>query len=60
MKAVIFTQHGGPEVLTYTDAPEPKPRADEVLVRVRACALNHLDLFHPPGYSRHSNSDAAY
>ncbi|MGB6484988.1 MAG: zinc-binding dehydrogenase [Candidatus Acidiferrales bacterium] len=45
MKAVIFTQHGGPEVLTYTDVPDPRPRPDEVLVRVRACALNHLDLF---------------
>jgi NADPH:quinone reductase-like Zn-dependent oxidoreductase len=45
MKAVIFTQHGGPEVLTYTDVLDPKPRPDEVLVRVRACALNHLDLF---------------
>ena len=45
MKAVIFTEHGGPEVLKYTDAPEPQPRADEVLVRVRACALNHLDLW---------------
>ena len=43
MKAVIFNHHGGPDVLQYTDAPEPKPRADEVLVRVRACALNHLD-----------------
>ncbi len=45
MKAVVFRQHGGPEVLTYTDVPDPKPRADEVLVRVRACALNHLDLW---------------
>ncbi|MFZ0921438.1 MAG: zinc-binding dehydrogenase [Candidatus Acidiferrales bacterium] len=45
MKAVIFTQHGGPEVLQYTDTPDPRPRPDEVLVRVRACALNHLDLF---------------
>src|SRR5579863_77392 len=45
MKAVVFTEHGGPEVLKYTDAPDPKPRADEVLVRVRACALNHLDLW---------------
>ncbi len=45
MKAVIFTQHGGPEVLQYTDAPDPKPHANEVLVEVRACALNHLDVW---------------
>lgn len=45
MKAVIFTEHGGPEVLQYTDVPDPEPRPDEVRVRVRACALNHLDLF---------------
>ncbi|MBZ5540539.1 MAG: zinc-binding dehydrogenase [Acidobacteriia bacterium] len=45
MKAVVFQQHGGPEVLQYGDAPEPAPRAGEVLVRVRACALNHLDLW---------------
>jgi len=45
MKAVVFQQHGGPEVLHYGDAPEPAPRAGEVLVRVRACALNHLDLW---------------
>ena len=45
MKAVVFHQHGGPEVLKYTDAPEPLIRARDVLVRVRACALNHLDLW---------------
>jgi NADPH:quinone reductase-like Zn-dependent oxidoreductase len=45
MKATIFKQHGGPEVLEYTDVPEPAVRADEVLVEVRACALNHLDIF---------------
>ena len=45
MKAVIFRQHGGPEVLEYADAPDPQPRADEVLVEVRACALNHLDVW---------------
>jgi NADPH:quinone reductase-like Zn-dependent oxidoreductase len=45
MKAIMFQQHGGPEVLQYTDAPVPAVRANEVLVRVRACALNHLDLW---------------
>lgn len=45
MKAAVFKQHGGPEVLEYTDAPEPQPRANEVLVEVKACALNHLDIF---------------
>ena len=45
MKAVIFEEHGGPEVLKYVERPEPKPRANEVLVEVRACALNHLDVW---------------
>ena len=45
MKAVIFRQHGGPEVLEYTDVPEPQIRSDEVLVEVKACALNHLDIW---------------
>src|SRR6185369_7159251 len=45
MKASIFRQHGGPEVLEYTDVPEPQIRANEVLVEVKACALNHLDIF---------------
>src|SRR5437660_11476272 len=45
MKAIVFSQHGGPEVLRYTEVPEPKISANEVLVRVRACALNYLDLW---------------
>jgi NADPH:quinone reductase-like Zn-dependent oxidoreductase len=45
MKATIIRQHGGPEVLEYTDVPEPVIRANEVLVEVKACALNHLDIF---------------
>lgn len=45
MKAVILSEHGGPEVLRYTDVPEPAIGPREVLVRVRACALNHLDLW---------------
>ncbi|MCL5005228.1 MAG: zinc-binding dehydrogenase [Acidobacteria bacterium] len=45
MKAVRFHEHGGLEVLKYEDAPEPKINPNEVLVRVKACALNHLDLW---------------
>jgi len=45
MKAVRFHRHGGPEVLEYEDAPDPEPNGDEVLIRVKACALNHLDLW---------------
>jgi NADPH:quinone reductase-like Zn-dependent oxidoreductase len=45
MKAVVFRQHGGPEVLEYTERPSPSINAGEVLVEVRACALNHLDVW---------------
>src|SRR5882724_6586422 len=45
MKAVRFHEFGGPQVLKYEDVPEPPMRKDHVLVRVKACALNHLDLF---------------
>jgi NADPH:quinone reductase-like Zn-dependent oxidoreductase len=45
MHAVIFHQHGGPEVLQYAEVPDPKIEADEVMVEVRACALNHLDIW---------------
>ncbi|HEX8145104.1 MAG TPA: zinc-binding dehydrogenase [Pyrinomonadaceae bacterium] len=46
MRAVVFKEHGGPEVLEYTtEAPGPSPKANEVLVEVRACALNHLDVW---------------
>ena len=45
MKAVRIHEFGGPEVLKYEDIPDIKPRKDQVLVRVKACALNHLDLF---------------
>jgi NADPH:quinone reductase-like Zn-dependent oxidoreductase len=45
MKAIIFSEHGGPEVLRYAEVREPEIGATEVLVRVRACALNHLDLW---------------
>lgn len=45
MKAIVFRQHGDPSVLQYTDVAEPVIGPRDVLVRVRACALNHLDLW---------------
>jgi NADPH:quinone reductase-like Zn-dependent oxidoreductase len=45
MKAIVFEKHGGPDVLRYVDAPDPVANANEVLIRVKACALNHLDLW---------------
>ena len=45
MKAVLFREHGGPEKLSYEDLPIPIVGAGEVLVRVKACALNHLDIW---------------
>jgi NADPH:quinone reductase-like Zn-dependent oxidoreductase len=52
MKAVRFHEHGGPEVLRYEDAPDPVPPPGWVLVRVRAVALNHLDIFQRQGLDR--------
>lgn len=52
LKAVRFHQYGGPEVLTFEDAPDPVRRPEEVLVRVRACALNHLDIWERLGPPR--------
>ncbi|MSQ06880.1 MAG: alcohol dehydrogenase [Dehalococcoidia bacterium] len=44
MKAVYIAKHGGPEVLTYGDRPNPEVAPGEIMLRVRASALNRLDL----------------
>jgi NADPH:quinone reductase-like Zn-dependent oxidoreductase len=44
MKAVYIAEYGGPEKLVCGDRPDPGARAGEVVVRVRATALNHADL----------------
>jgi NADPH:quinone reductase-like Zn-dependent oxidoreductase len=45
MRAIRFHEYGGPEVLRYEEVADPVPRLDQVLVRVKACAMNHLDLW---------------
>ena len=45
MKAVRIHEDGGPEVLSYEDAPDPRPGPGEVLIRLRAASLNHLDVW---------------
>jgi NADPH:quinone reductase-like Zn-dependent oxidoreductase len=44
MKVVLFHQHGGPEVLEYTDLPRPEPKPGEALIRLRAAALNGVEV----------------
>jgi NADPH:quinone reductase-like Zn-dependent oxidoreductase len=52
MKAVRFHEHGGPEVLTFEQAPDPVAVPGRAIVRVRACALNHLDIWERRGLDR--------
>jgi NADPH:quinone reductase-like Zn-dependent oxidoreductase len=50
MKAVAIRAHGGPEVVELQDLPEPRPGPGQVVVRVRAAALNHLDIWVRKGW----------
>jgi NADPH:quinone reductase-like Zn-dependent oxidoreductase len=45
MKAVTIEKHGGPDVLKFTEIPTPNVRPNEVLVEIKACGLNHLDIW---------------
>lgn len=45
MRAVYISKHGGPEVLSFGQRPMPEPGRGEVRVRIKACAMNHLDLW---------------
>ena len=62
MKAVYMTEHGGVEVLKHGDVPEPEIGANDVKVRVRAAALNRLDVYTRAGVrgTRRRNFDAPH
>ncbi|PYM56662.1 MAG: hypothetical protein DMD79_21305, partial [Candidatus Rokuibacteriota bacterium] len=46
MRAIVIHRHGGPDVLTFEpDWPDPVAGPGEVVVQVKACALNFLDIF---------------
>ncbi len=51
MKAVLFHQHGGPEVLEYADFLTPEPKPGEALIRLRAAALNRMDVMVRNGWA---------
>ena len=61
MKAAFFKEHGGSDKILYDDYRDPRPEAGEVVVRVRACALNQVDMllldgrFPPPEGLPHVN-----
>lgn len=52
MKAIVYTQHGGSEVVRMQEMPTPTIGPGDVLVRVRAAALNHIDLWVRQGLPR--------
>ena len=45
MKALYFMEHGELDVIQYGEVPDPTPRPGEVLLRIRACSINHLDIW---------------
>jgi NADPH:quinone reductase-like Zn-dependent oxidoreductase len=52
MKAIIVSQYGGPEVMKFTDCPDPSPGRGEVLVRVAATSVNPIDIKRRSGEAR--------
>ena len=59
MKALYFDEHGESDVVKYGDVPDPKPGPGEVLIRVRACALNFLDIWVRRGWPGSKTGDAS-
>jgi len=49
MKAILVHQFGGPEVLTYDEAPLPEPGPGQARVKIAAAGLNYIDTYHRAG-----------
>ena len=49
MKAIIVTQHGGPEVLSYEDVPDPVPTQEQLLIDVSVAGVNYIDTYFRSG-----------
>jgi NADPH:quinone reductase len=49
MRKIMFSNTGGPDVLTMTDAPVPEPKPGEIRIRLEACGLNFIDTYHRTG-----------
>ena len=53
MRAVVVREHGGLEALQFDELPDPRPGPTEVLIDVRACGMNHLDIWVRKGVPGH-------
>ncbi len=49
MKAIRIHEHGGPEVLQYTDIPDPTPKSNEAVVKIDAAGVNFIDIYFRTG-----------
>src|SRR5258706_2619589 len=52
MHAIQITEHGGPEVMRWSELPTPSPARGEVLVRVEAAGVNFIDIYFRKGLYR--------
>ena len=49
MKAILISQTGGPEVMTYRDVPTPQPKPNEALLKIAAAGVNFIDVYNREG-----------
>jgi NADPH:quinone reductase len=59
MRAVVFERSGGPDVLTYREAPDPEPGDGQVLVRIEAAGVNYMDVYERTGAAGYGSAPPA-